>query len=63
VTETTTTETYLEVLSDLTNETLEREFTDEEFRRFLIPANLAQRDGTRAEPVWLLNATSSSLKG
>jgi hypothetical protein len=55
--------TYLEVLCDLTDETLEREFTDEELRRFLIPANLSQSDGTRAEPVWLLNATSCSLKG
>ena len=55
--------TYLEVLSDLTNKTLEREFTDEELRRLLVPTNLAQRDGTRTEPMWLLNATSSCLKG
>ena len=55
--------TYLEVLSDLTNKTLEREFTDEELRRFLVPTNLAQRDGTRTEPMWLLNATSGCLKG
>jgi hypothetical protein len=55
--------TYLEVLCDLTDETLEGKFTDEELRRFLIPTNLAQRDGTRTEPVWLLNATSCSLKG
>jgi hypothetical protein len=55
--------TYLEVLCNLTDETLEREFTDEELRRFLIPTNLSQSDGTRAEPVRLLNATSCSLKG
>jgi hypothetical protein len=54
--------TYLEVLGDLTDETLEWEFTDEKFRRLLIPTNLAQCDGTRAEPVRLLHATSSSLK-
>jgi hypothetical protein len=63
VTEATTTVIYLEVLSDLTNETLEWKFTDEELRRFLVPTNLTKRDGTRAEPVWLLHATSSSLKG
>jgi len=50
----------LKVLSDLTNKTLEREFTDEELRRLLIPTNLAQRDGTRTEPMGLLNATSGS---
>jgi hypothetical protein len=53
----------LEVLCDLTDETLEGKFTDEELRRFLIPTNLAQRDGTRTEPVWLLNATSCSGGG
>ena len=62
VAETRTTATYLEVLGDLTNETLEWEFTDEELRRLLIPTNLAQRDGTRTESVWLLHATSGSLK-
>jgi hypothetical protein len=59
----TTTATNLEVLSDLTNETLEWEFTDKELRRFLIPTNLTKSDGTRAEPMWLLHATSCSLKG
>jgi hypothetical protein len=59
----TTAATNLEVLSDLTNETLEWEFTDEELRRFLIPTNLTKSDGTRAEPVWLLHATSCSLNG
>jgi hypothetical protein len=59
----TTTATNLEILSDLTNETLEWEFTDEELRRFLIPTNLTKSDGTRAEPVWLLHATSCSLNG
>ncbi len=54
---------YLEVLSDLTNKTLEWEFTDEKLRRFLVPTDLTKCDSTRAEPVWLLHATSSSLKG
>lgn len=59
----TITATNLKVLSDLTNETLEWEFTDEELRRFLVPTNLTESDGTRAEPVWLLHATSCSLNG
>jgi hypothetical protein len=54
---------YLEVLSDLTNETLERQFTDEKFRGLLIPTNFAQRDGTRTEPVGLLYSTSGGLEG
>jgi hypothetical protein len=53
--------TNLEVLSNLTNETLERELADEEFRRLLVPTNLAQRDGTGTEPVWLLHTTSGCL--
>jgi hypothetical protein len=62
VTEARKAATYLEVLRDLTNETLEWEFTDEKFRRLLIPTNLTESDGTRTEPVWLLDATSGSLK-
>ena len=54
---------YLEVLSDLTNEALERQFTDEKFRGLLVPTNFAQRDGTRTEPVGLLYTTSSGLEG
>jgi hypothetical protein len=61
VTEIRKTVTYLEVLCDLTDETLEWEFTDEKFRRLLIPTDLTQSDGTRTEPVGLLNATSGSL--
>jgi hypothetical protein len=55
--------TYLEVLSDLTDETLEWQFTDEKFRGLLVPTNLAERDSTRAEPMGLLHATSSGLEG
>lgn len=36
----------LEVLGDLTNKTLEREFSDEELRGFLVATNLAKSDGT-----------------
>jgi hypothetical protein len=54
--------TNLEVLSNLTNKTLEREFTNEELRRFLIPTNLTQGDGTGTEPVRLLHTTSGGLR-
>ena len=59
----TTTATNLEVLSDLTNETLEWEFTNEKLGGFLITTNLTKSNGTRAEPVGLLHATSCSLNG
>lgn len=59
MTETTT--TYFEVLRNLTNETLEWEFADEELGRFLVPTNLAEGDGTGTEPVWLLDTTRSGL--
>ena len=49
--------THLEVLSDLTNETLEGKFADEEFRRLLVTTNLAKSDGTRAEAMGLLHTT------
>lgn len=55
--------THLEVLSNLTNETLEWQFTDEEFRGLLIPTNLAESDGTRTESVGFLHTTSGSLMG
>ena len=54
---------YLEILSDLTNEALERQFTDEKFRGLLVPTNFAQRDGTRTEPMGLLDTTSGGLEG
>ncbi len=40
------TEVGLEVLSNLTNETLERELADEELGRFLVTTNLAKSDGS-----------------
>jgi hypothetical protein len=55
--------TYLEVLSDLTDETLEWQFTDEKFRGLLVPTNLAERDGTGTEPMGLLHTTSGGLEG
>ena len=51
------TKAYLEVLSDLTNKTLEGELPDEELRRLLVATNFTKSDGTRAEAVRLLHTT------
>jgi hypothetical protein len=51
-------EVGLEVLGDLTDETLEGQLPDQELRRLLVTTDLSQSDGTGAEPVRLLNATS-----
>ena len=52
------TQVGLEVLSDLTDETLEGELPDEEFGRLLVTTDFSQSDGTGAEPVRLLHTTS-----
>ena len=54
--------TNLEVLSDLTNESLERELADEELSGLLVPSNLTESDGTGAESVGLLDSSSGGLK-
>merc|ERR1719502_1427598 len=46
----------LEVLRDLAHEALEGQLADQELRRLLVLANLAQRDGARAVAVGLLDA-------
>ena len=46
----------LEVLGDLADEALERELADEQLRRLLVAADLAQGDGARAVAVRLLDA-------
>ena len=53
---------YLEVLSDLTNKTLEGELADEQLGRLLVATDLAESDGSRPEAVRLLNTTSRSLR-
>ena len=53
--------TDLEVLSNLTNETLEGELADKQLGRLLVATNLAQGDGTRAEAVRLLHTTRGGL--
>ena len=54
---------YLEVLSDLTNKTLERQFADEEFCRLLVATNLTKSDGTGPEAMRLLDTASGGLSG
>lgn len=54
-------EAYLEVLSDLTDKTLERELANEELRRLLVATNFTKSDSTRPETMRLLNTTSGSL--
>ena len=51
----------LEVLSNLTNEPLERELPDQKLGRLLVPPDLTEGDGTRAETMGLLHTTSGSL--
>lgn len=53
--------TYLEVLSDLTNETLEGELADEQLGGLLVATDFTESNGTRPEPVGLLHTTSGSL--
>ena len=50
-------EVALEVLGDLTDQALERELADEQLRRFLVAADLAQGDGAGPVAVGLLHAT------
>eukprot|EP01027_Heterolobosea_sp_BB2_P018809 GEZU01026438.1.p1 GENE.GEZU01026438.1~~GEZU01026438.1.p1 ORF type:complete len:133 (-),score=6.65 GEZU01026438.1:125-523(-) len=53
------TEIGLEVLGDLTNETLEWELADEELSGLLVASDLTESDGTWSVSVWLLDTTSS----
>lgn len=50
-------EIRLEVLSNLTNETLEWKLSNKEFGRFLVSADFSQSDGTRLITVRLLDTT------
>jgi hypothetical protein len=49
----------LEVLSDLTNKTLEWSLADQEIRRLLVLADLTESDGTRTVTMRLLDTSSS----
>ena len=48
----------LEVLSDLTHKSLERQLADEELSALLVATDLTESDGTRPVPVGLLHSTS-----
>ena len=48
----------LEVLGDLSNETLEWELSDQEFSGLLVTPNLTKSDGTRLVPVRFLDTTA-----
>ena len=47
----------LEVLSDFTNQTLERELADQELRRLLVTTDLSEGDGSGPVPVRLLDTS------
>ena len=53
--------TDLEVLGDLTNETLEGELADQQLGGLLVATDFTEGDGTGAEPVGLLDTSGSSL--
>jgi hypothetical protein len=63
------TEIALEVLSNFTNQTLERKLADQELRRLLVATDLTESDGTGLITVRLLDTTgrrgglASSLGG
>ena len=50
-------EVSLEVLSNLTNETLEGELADEKLSRLLVATDLTESDSSRAITMGLLHAT------
>eukprot|EP00939_MAST-03C_sp_MAST-3C-sp1_P002920 g2920.t1 len=52
------TEIGLEVLGDLTNETLERKLADKKVRGLLVAADLTESDGSRSVSVGLLDTSS-----
>ena len=53
--------TYLEVLSDFTDKTLEGEFADEELSGFLVASDLAESDSTGPETMRLLDSSGGVL--
>ena len=51
------TQVSLELLSDLTDQTLEGQFADQEFGRFLVTTDLTESDGTGMIPMGFLDST------
>uniref|UniRef100_A0A915AQ33 Uncharacterized protein n=1 Tax=Parascaris univalens TaxID=6257 RepID=A0A915AQ33_PARUN len=56
------TQICFEILSDLSYKTLEGQFTDKKFRRFLITTNFTQSHRTWAVPMWFLHSSSSRCR-
>lgn len=54
--------TYLEILSNLTDETLEGQLPDKELGGLLVPSDFTKGDSSRAETMGLLHTTSGGLK-
>lgn len=54
-------ETHLEILSNLTNKTLEGKLPDKQLGRLLIPSDLTESDSTRPETMGLLHTTRRLL--
>ena len=52
----------LEILGDLTDETLEGELADEELSGLLVPPDLPEGDSSRPVPVGLLDSTSGGSR-
>ena len=50
--------THLEILSDLTNKSLERKFADKQLGRLLVTSNFTKSDSSRPESMRLLHTTS-----
>jgi hypothetical protein len=53
----------LEILSNLTNKTLEGQLANQELGRLLVTPDLTKSDGTGAEPVGLLDTTGGVHSG
>jgi hypothetical protein len=54
--------TYLEILGNLTNKSLEGKFTDKKLSGLLIATNFAQGNSSWAEAMGLLHTTSNRLQ-
>ena len=44
-----------EILGDLSNQSLERKFSDQEFGGLLVPSDFSKSDGTWSKSMWLLD--------
>ena len=53
--------THLEILSNLTNKSLERQLANQKLGRLLIPSDFTQGDSTRTESVRFLDSTGGCL--